>query len=328
MTVGQKIRKYRLMRKMTLSELGEKVGFSKVTAKVRISQYESGKMIPKADILQKIADGLDVHISALADIDINTEEDIIRTLFEFEERFNIEVVREPGKTSIVFNDDMLPDGKLSTYLYAWASKRNRLPEYSPWDEQIVQQYVSYNVWKANFPNDINRFLRENMLKVKTKYDEKADLLSQKKELVPTFYDFVEIVMRMIDNGIHPYCTLGDHGLIISFIFSEIMSDDKNVSDSFTVFMAANNQLTRMGLPISTDMKFTEKGEFISYSYPMPELMPLENLIKEYNRHLEQDKDDWVKDMYELSYAAGKKTYNMYLEEAIGYRFPKDDNSDA
>lgn len=31
---------------------------------------------------------------------------------------------------------------------------------------------------------------------------------------------------------------------------------------------------------------------------------------------------------ELSYAAGKKTYNMYLEEAIGYRFPKDDNSDA
>ena len=314
------------MRKMTLSELGEKVGFSKVTAKVRISQYESGKMIPKADILQKIANGLDVHISALADIDINTEEDIIRTLFEFEERFNIEVVREPGKTSIVFNDDMLPDGKLSTYLYAWASKRNRLPEYSPEDKQIVQQYVSYNVWKANFPNDINHFLHENLMKVKTKYDKEADQLDRGKDLVPTLYDFAEILMRMIDNGIHLYCRPGDHCLIISFMFSEMMSDVKPISDSFVVFMAANNQMMRMGLPIRTDMKFTEKGEFISYIYPMAELEHLESLINEYTRHLEQDKDDWSKNMYEVQYSAGKETYNMDLKEAIQFRFPQSNGS--
>ena len=320
MTVGQKIRKYRIMRNMTLSELGEKVGFSKVTAKVRISQYESGKMIPKADILQKIANGLEVHISALADIDINTEEDIIRTLFEFEERLNIEVVRVPGKTSIVFNDDMLPGGMLSTYLYAWASKRNRLPEYNLADKQSIKQHIDYNVWKANFPNDINRFLNDNLLKVKDKYDEKASQLALEKELVPTFYDFVEIIMRMIDNGIHPDLSLGDRCLIISFMFSEMMSDDKHVSDSFTVFMAANNQMMKMGLPISTDMKFSEKGEFIAYIYPMAELEPLESIIKEYNRHLEQDKDDWLKDMYELQYAGWKKTYNMDLREAIQLRF--------
>ena len=305
---------------MTLSELGEKVGFSKVTAKVRISQYESGKMIPKADILQKIANGLEVHISALADIDINTEEDIIRTLFEFEERLNIEVVRVPGKTSIVFNDDMLPGGMLSTYLYAWASKRNRLPEYNLADKQSIKQHIDYNVWKANFPNDINRFLNDNLLKVKDKYDEKASQLALEKELVPTFYDFAEIIMRMIDNGIHPDLSLGDRCLIISFMFSEMMSDDKHVSDSFTVFMAANNQMMKMGLPISTDMKFSEKGEFIAYIYPMAELEPLESIIKEYNRHLEQDKDDWLKDMYELQYAGWKETYNMDLREAIQLRF--------
>ena len=111
------------------------------------------------------------------------------------------------------------------------------------------------------------------------------------------------------------------------ILSEMMSDVKPISDSFVVFMAANNQMMRMGLPIRTYMKFTEKGEFISYIYPMAELEHLESLINEYTRHLEQDKDDWSKNMYEVQYSAGKETYNMDLKEAIQFRFPQGNSSD-
>ena len=40
MTLGDKIKKYRILRQLTQKELGEKVGFSSKTADSRIRKYE------------------------------------------------------------------------------------------------------------------------------------------------------------------------------------------------------------------------------------------------------------------------------------------------
>ena len=87
MTLGEKIKKYRELRELTQRELGQKVGFSAGTEDPRIRKYEKNMMAPKTDIRRKIAEALDIDMSALNDIDIQTEKDAIRALFYLEEKY-------------------------------------------------------------------------------------------------------------------------------------------------------------------------------------------------------------------------------------------------
>ena len=93
MKVGDKIKKYRLLNDLTQNELGQKIGFSSQTADSRIRKYESNSMSPKSKLRQKIADALNVDITALSDIDIKDEKDIMQILFFLEENYGMEVVK-------------------------------------------------------------------------------------------------------------------------------------------------------------------------------------------------------------------------------------------
>lgn len=61
MTLGEKIRKYRILNNLTMKELSEKLGMS-ISA---IQKYENGSVIPKTDIIQKISKILNVPIDKL-----------------------------------------------------------------------------------------------------------------------------------------------------------------------------------------------------------------------------------------------------------------------
>lgn len=61
MTVAENIRAARKAAGLTQKELGERMGVSSVA----VTQYESGKRIPKIDTLQRIADALGVNIGVL-----------------------------------------------------------------------------------------------------------------------------------------------------------------------------------------------------------------------------------------------------------------------
>lgn len=61
MTVGERIRKIRQNKKMSQSELGNKLNVSQAM----IAQYENGKRLPKNDTLFKIATALDVNMTDL-----------------------------------------------------------------------------------------------------------------------------------------------------------------------------------------------------------------------------------------------------------------------
>ena len=51
MSLGKRIRSFRLKRGMTQRALGRAVGFPAKTADIRIAQYESGARTPKHDLL-------------------------------------------------------------------------------------------------------------------------------------------------------------------------------------------------------------------------------------------------------------------------------------
>ncbi|MCO7154247.1 hypothetical protein NIA73_13815 [Anaerobutyricum hallii] len=71
-----------------------KVGFSAGTEDSRIRKYEKNMMAPKTDIRRKIAEALDIDMSALNDIDIQTEKDAIRVLFYLEEKYGMDIKKD------------------------------------------------------------------------------------------------------------------------------------------------------------------------------------------------------------------------------------------
>lgn len=58
-------------------------------------------MAPKTEIRNKLADALDADLSALSDINIQTYEDVMHTLFLFEEEFDMDIDRTEEKTYTV-----------------------------------------------------------------------------------------------------------------------------------------------------------------------------------------------------------------------------------
>ena len=81
MTIGERIKKIRVFRKMTMDELGGALGFEGKNMSVRISQYETGARIPGEDMILKLADALHCNYRAISDYSLGAAEDIIETLF-------------------------------------------------------------------------------------------------------------------------------------------------------------------------------------------------------------------------------------------------------
>ena len=61
-------------------------------------------MASKTEIRNKLADALDVDLSALSDINIQTYEDAMHTLFWFEEEFDMDIDRTEEKTTLSFDN--------------------------------------------------------------------------------------------------------------------------------------------------------------------------------------------------------------------------------
>ena len=60
MTIGEKIKRIRKFRKMTQKELAVQIGLGE-NGGHRMVQYESGFRVPKKDLVDKIAQVLDVN---------------------------------------------------------------------------------------------------------------------------------------------------------------------------------------------------------------------------------------------------------------------------
>lgn len=92
--IGKRIRFIRKKKGMTMKYLGIAAGLSENSADIRIAQYESGTRTPKADLLRKIADVLEVSPDALSVPDLDNVIGVMHTLFVLEDLYNFRFTLE------------------------------------------------------------------------------------------------------------------------------------------------------------------------------------------------------------------------------------------
>ena len=90
--IGKRIRFIRKKRNMTMKYLGLAVGLPESSADIRISQYESGTRTPKADLLRKIAEVLDVSTNTLSVPDLGSIAGAMHALFIIEDLYRFRFV--------------------------------------------------------------------------------------------------------------------------------------------------------------------------------------------------------------------------------------------
>ena len=146
MATGERIKHFRNLRGMTMKYLGQEVGFSESTADVRLAQYESGSRTPKADLIEKLAEALEVSPRALAVPDIDSYIGLAHTLFTLEDRYGLNVGEIDGEVCL-----RLDKSKGMTYL-------NMLDILLAWQEQAVKleageiTKADYDQWRYTYPH--------------------------------------------------------------------------------------------------------------------------------------------------------------------------------
>ena len=147
MAIGDRIKRARLFRGLTQKELGRQVGFDEKTADVRIAQYESGVRTPKEDMLRTMAEVLDVNYRSLSEPTLYAAEDLMFTLFELDEHYDIEMHEIPDPKypkkkhiAVQFHSNVL-----DSFLIEWLKRKKDLA-----DETISK--AEYTEWKHNWPD--------------------------------------------------------------------------------------------------------------------------------------------------------------------------------
>ena len=145
MAIGERIRFIRKKHNMTQKYLGLRLGFSEKSADSRVAQYENGRREPKMDILEQIADILDVSTLALNCPKINNEKEVMHTLFAIEDLYGLSVFFENERVCLKLERCENYNGvEMQLYLTQWMMKKNELR-----DGKITQE--EYDNWKYNFP---------------------------------------------------------------------------------------------------------------------------------------------------------------------------------
>lgn len=145
MAIGERIRYFRNLRKMTQKYLGVSVGFPEKTADIRMAQYESGSRTPKADLTESLAKVLDVSPNALTVPDIDSYIGLMHTLFAMEDVYGLKIDKLNDEICIRLNRET---GTTYTSMFE---------RFSDWQEK-AEQYRNgeiskdeYDEWRYNYP---------------------------------------------------------------------------------------------------------------------------------------------------------------------------------
>ncbi len=141
--VGEKIRKYRLFRKMTQKQLAELCGLSESA----IRNYELGNRIPDDSTIRDISDALEIDSALLRDIDPNDITSMEYLFMELENIYGLVPRFIDGELHLIFekpsenasNIDIINHYFLEDMLLDWCAARDAflngqlsLEEYETW----------------------------------------------------------------------------------------------------------------------------------------------------------------------------------------------------
>lgn len=322
MTLGEKIKKYRLMKNLTQKDLGIKVGFSAATADSRIRKYEKDIMAPKNDIRQKIADALDIDLSALSDINIESYEDIMQILFLFEENLGMEIERKDGKTHLIFDDNNKDIEKFISYLYIWHSQKKNLISTS--DTISTEEMYKYKIWKSRFPKDINAYWNKQLDDLDQLYAPLVKKSASKNKKITLLSEFLLQIRKLIQSGVSIETNVklsgtGQAALVLGFYLPEILNtNNKERLLHFADYIYNLETLQSYGMLIDRQILTKEKGTQVIYSLQLSPLSAFKSTIDKIS-HFENDianKNDWDIESFESQFESDLKMYDMNLKEEI------------
>lgn len=144
MTLGDRIRFFRRKVGMTQRELGMAMGFSPLTAEVRVSQYENGSRRPRPGALAVLASIFRVAPAAMEVPDIEDRAKLMQTLFAMEDRYALKPIRIYGETFLCVDTlDPFRVDQLNGMLDEWQQQLARME-----CNEITQE--EYDHWRYNY----------------------------------------------------------------------------------------------------------------------------------------------------------------------------------
>ena len=145
MAIGERIHFFRSMRGITQKYLGQLMGFPEKSADVRLAQYETGTRTPKADLINSLANALDVSPLALSVPDIDSYLGLMHTLFTLEDRYGLMIDEEDGEVCLKVDVSKSKDAaRLHEMLCTWNQTAAKLKA-----GEITQE--EYDRWRYNYP---------------------------------------------------------------------------------------------------------------------------------------------------------------------------------
>lgn len=329
MTLGEKIRKYRLLHNLKQKDLGMMIGFSPATADSRIRKYEGDIMAPKSDIRNKLVQALDVDYSALSDIDIRSIEDVIRVFFFMEEYLGFEIEKVDLDNYQFFSKDKVyfqeRDLKiLNSYIYIWQQQKKNLLNAKNDNEEDSSR--EYDLWKSRFPRDIHNYWNSLLTRIDDHYIPLVTSLEKTKSEITDSSGFVTQIRRLIQSGLEFTVSSElrhDNGLYLNFTFmiSDLLSPaSKEVETQFAEFINMLNTLDSYGIVIEKTVLTNPSGNTITYHILHNALATKRSLIEEMinfesNR---ESMSDFNKEMFDQKLNEDFRRFNIDLTGKTSY----------
>ena len=145
MAIGERIHFFRSMRGMTQKYLGQLMGFPEKSADVRLAQYETGTRTPKADLINSLANALDVSPLALSVPDIDSYLGLMHTLFTLEDRYGLHIDEADGEVCLKVDVRHSKDAaRLHEMLCSWQQVAAMLEA-----GEISKE--DYDKWRYHYP---------------------------------------------------------------------------------------------------------------------------------------------------------------------------------
>ncbi len=145
MAIGERIRFIRNLRGMTQKWLGIAVGFPEKTADVRMAQYEGGTRTPKSDMINALANILEVSPKALDVPDIDSYIGLMHTMFTLEDLYGLQISEDDGEVCLrVDKSKGTAAAEFHKMLCAWLQANQQLK-----NESIDK--AEYDKWRYNYP---------------------------------------------------------------------------------------------------------------------------------------------------------------------------------
>lgn len=326
MTLGEKIRKYRLLHDLKQKDLGMMIGFSPATADSRIRKYEGDIMAPKSEIRNKLIQALDVDPSALSEIDIRSNEDIVRVFFFMEDCLGLEV-EKIDFDNFNFNQEKVSYEKreiqtLNSYMYIWQQQKKNLLSTGTGNEK--DSLREYELWKSRFPRDIHNYWNSLSEKIDSYYSPLVNSFDESKEKIVCSSDFLTQIRKMIGSG--PDFKVGSESrlrnkgyLTFTFQISELLTPaSKEAETQFAEFLYDLKTLESYGMTIDRTILTSQTGNSITYHLLLNPLMTKDSIIEELIE-FEKNKEtmnDFSIEMFEKKFNNEFHAFNLNLQEEI------------